>query len=121
MNYHHVLTPRQNADDFVHRVEGILGTVALDCSCRERVNDALHRFVALEKQRETRRHLLSSRQHRAAIAAVVDLLAELEEISWQDSDRPVFAELVHLFDDIAEHAMRGADDLRVMAAEAPRG
>lgn len=102
------------SDAFVDRIRSIIGTVALDCECRQRVNDALQRFIEMEQQRETRRHLLSSRQHRAAIAALVDLLAELEEIGWQEADRTVFGELAHLFDDIAEHARRGAEDLRLM-------
>ncbi|ODT72520.1 MAG: hypothetical protein ABS75_03440 [Pelagibacterium sp. SCN 63-23] len=112
---HSAVTPRRGAPDaLVGRIRGIIGSVALDCDCRQRVNEALQRFVELEQQRETRRHLLSSRQHRAAIAALVDLLAELEEISWREADRTVFAELAHVFDDIAQHALRGAEDLRSM-------
>jgi len=103
---------RPEPDTLIERIRGIIGTVALDCDCRQRVNDALQRFVELEQQRETRRHLLTSRQHRSAIAALVELLAELEEVSWRESDRTVFAELAHLFDDIAEHAQRGAEELR---------
>lgn len=114
MNYHTVTPRRGESDAFISRIRGIIGTVALDCDCRQRVNDALQRFVEMEQQRETRRHLLSSRQHRAAIAALVDLLAELEEISWREADRTVFAELAHLFEDIAQHALRGAEDLRSM-------
>lgn len=110
--------PRQlharDSGAFVDRIRGIIGTVALDCDCRQRVNDALQRFIEMEQQRETRRHLLSSRQHRAAIAALLDLLAELEDISWQEADHSVFAELAHIFEDIAEHALRGAEDLRLM-------
>lgn len=101
-------------DALVTRIRSIIGTVALDCDCRQRVNDALGRFIAMEQQRETRRRLLSSRQHRAAIAALVDLLAELETISWQEADRSVFAEFAHLFEDIAGHARRGAEDLRLL-------
>ena len=60
------------------------------------------------------RHLLASRQHRAAIAALVDLLGELEDIGWQEADRTVFTELAMLFEDIAQHALRGAEDLRLL-------
>jgi hypothetical protein len=35
-------------------------------------------------------------------------------ISWQETDRSVFAEFAHLFDDIAQHALRGAEDLRLI-------
>ncbi|MBJ3783138.1 hypothetical protein [Devosia sediminis] len=119
MNRHLPMRDTSNPDILVERIRSIIGTVALDCDCRQRVNDALGRFVEMEQQRETRRHLLSSRHHRAAIAALVDLLTELEDISWQETDRGVFAEFAHLFEDIAEHAMRGATELRQMGNRAP--
>ena len=103
-------------DAFVARIRSVIETVALDCDCRQRVNDALGRFIELEQQREARRHLLSSRHHRAAIAALLDLLNELDDISWREADRGVFAEFAHLFEDIAEHALLGAADLRRMDA-----
>ena len=101
-------------DALVGRIRSIISTVALDCDCRQRVNEALVRFIEMEGQRKTRRHLLSSRHHRAAIAALVDLLVELETISWQETDRSVFAEFAHLFDDIAQHALSGAEELRLI-------
>lgn len=104
--------------DLIERIRNIVESAALDCDCRNRVDEALERFVEMEQQRETRRHLLSSRQHRAAIAALVDLLAELEEIGWQEMDRTVFSELAHLFEDIAQHALSGAQQLRQMEKDA---
>jgi hypothetical protein len=101
-------------DALVGRLRSIISTVALDCDCRQRVNEALGHFVEMEGQREARRHLLSSRHHRSAIAALVELLAELETIGWQETDRSVFAEFADLFDDIAQHALRGAEDLRLI-------
>ena len=47
----------------------LIGTVALDCDCRQRVNDALQRFVAQEQSRHDRRCLMDVRQQRASIAA----------------------------------------------------
>jgi len=108
---------RAPPDALVGRIRGIIASVALDCNCRQRVNEALQRFLDLEQQRETRRHLLASRQHRAAIAALVDLLGELEDIGWQEADRTVFTELAMLFEDIAQHALRGAEDLRLLERE----
>jgi hypothetical protein len=102
------------SDVLVGRIRSLIATVALDCDCRQRVNEALGRFVKMEGQREARRHLLSSRHHRSAIAALAELLAELETVSWQETDRSVFAEFAHLFDDIAQHALRGAQDLRLI-------
>lgn len=111
MNHQPFRNP-SNPDVLVERIRSIIGTVALDCDCRQRVNDALGRFAEMEQQRETRRHLLSSRHHRAAIAALIDLLAELDDIGWGETDRGVFVEFAHLFEDISEHALRGAADLR---------
>lgn len=107
------------SEAFVQRIRGLITNVALDCDCRQRVNDALERFAVMEQHRTDRRHLLSSRQHRAAIAALVELLAELEEVGWQETDRSVFAELALLFEDIARHAMAGAEDLRLMGGSLP--
>lgn len=104
-------------DALAGRIRSVIATLALDCDCRQRVNEAIGRFVEMEGQRETRRHLLSSRHHRSAIAALAELLAELETISWQETDRSVFAEFAHLFDDIAQHALRGAEDLRLIDGE----
>ncbi len=115
--HHEPSRPAPDAEALVGRIRSIIGSVAVDCDCRQRVNDALCRFAEMEQQRATRRHLTSSRQHRAAIAAVVDLLAELEDISWQEADRSVFAEFASLFDDIAHHASLGAESLRLLDGE----
>ena len=103
------------AEVFVQRIRGVIGNVALDCECRQRVNDALERFAVMEQHRLDHRHLLSSRQHRATIAALIELLAELEDIGWQETDRSVFGELALLFEDVARHALSGAEDLRLMS------
>ncbi|MNU04907.1 hypothetical protein D3C72_2495220 [compost metagenome] len=46
----------------------------------------------------------------------MELLAELEEIGFEEADLSVFAELAHLFEDIADHAAQGAADLRAIGA-----
>jgi hypothetical protein len=117
VNHHKPASENAAADQLVSRIQSIIASVALDCDCRQRVNDALGRFVEMEQQRDRRQHLLSSRQHRAAIAALVELLAELEEVSWQEADHSAFAEFAHLFDDIAAHARSGAEDLRFLGKE----
>lgn len=117
MSHHTLENGTSPPDTLVARIRSIIGTVALDCDCRQRVNQALTRFIELEQHRETRRHLLSSRHHRAAIAALVDLLAELEDLSWQEADHSVFAEFALVFEDIAHHALRGAEDLKLLNQE----
>lgn len=99
------------------RIRNLIGTVALDCDCRQRVNDALQRFVAQEQDRHDRRCLLDARQQRASIAALVELLGELEEVSWQEGDRTVFAELAHIFDDIARMATLGSAAMQLISQD----
>lgn len=42
---------------------------------------------------------------------------ELEEISWLETDRSAFAEIAHIFDDVAHAAQAGATAMRLMAGE----
>ena len=100
----------------VARIRSLIASAALDCDCRAKVGDALQRFVDQEEQRLDRRHLMEARQHRAAVAALVDLLSDLEEVSWSEGDRSVFQELALLFADIALQASLGADALRRIGA-----
>jgi len=114
MNSLEPLGAGDTSEAFVQRIRGLIGNVALDCDCRQRVNDALERFAVMEQHRIDRRHLLSARQHRATIAALIELLADLEDVGWQEADRSVFSELALLFEDVARHALAGAEDLRLM-------
>ena len=105
----------ENAGQLTRRIRNLIGTVALDCDCRQRVNDALQRFMTQEQQRHDRQCLLDARQHRASIAALVDLLGELEDVSWQECDLSVFAELAHIFDDIARMAALGSAAMQMIS------
>ena len=107
----------EDAGRLTQRIRNLIGTVALDCDCRQRVNDALQRFVTQEQQRHDRQCLMQARQHRASIAALVDLLGELEDVSWQEGDRSVFAELAHIFDDIARMAAQGSAAMQMISRE----
>lgn len=102
----------EDPERLVTRIRSLIATAALDCDCRQKVGDALQRFVDQEQQRIDRRHLLEARQHRAAITALLELLTDLDDVSWSEGDRSVFHELAHLFDDVAEQARRGAEALR---------
>ena len=111
------IEPSADAGHLTRRIRNLIGTVALDCDCRQRVNDALQRFVTQEQQRHDRQCLMQARQHRASIAALVDLLGELEDVSWQEGDRSVFAELAHIFDDIARMAAQGSAAMQMISRE----
>lgn len=110
--------PEQVDEDprhLVARIRNVIGTVALDCDCRQRVNDALFRFVEQEQQRHDRRSLQDARQSRASIAALVELLGELEDVSWREDDRSVFPELACIFEDIKRLAEAGSAALRMVS------
>ncbi len=107
----------EDAGRLTQRIRNLIGTVALDCDCRQRVNDALQRFAAQEQHRHDRQCLMDARQHRASIAALVDLLGELEDVTWQEGDRSVFAELAHIFDDIARMAAQGSAAMRMISRD----
>lgn len=107
----------ESAGQLTQRIRNLISTVALDCDCRQRVNDALQRFISQEQSRHDRRCLMDARQQRASIAALVDLLGELEDVSWQEGDRTVFAELANIFDDIARMAAMGAAAMRLISPD----
>ena len=109
------VTKEESAEQLTQRIRNLISTVALDCDCRQRVNDALLRFVSQEQSRHDRRCLMDARQQRASIAALVELLGELEEVSWQEGDRSVFGELAHIFDDIARMATLGSVAMRLIS------
>ena len=47
----------------------------------------------------------------------MDLLGELEDVTWQEGDRSVFAELAHIFDDIARMAAQGSAAMQMISRE----
>lgn len=107
----------EDAPGLTRRIRNLIGTVALDCDCRQRVNDALQRFATQEQHRHDRQCLMDARQQRASIAALIDLLGELEDVTWQEGDRSVFAELAHIFDDIARMAAQGSAAMQMISRE----
>ncbi len=113
------LASEENAGQLTQRIRNLIGTVALDCDCRQRVNDALQRFASQERHRQDRRCLADARQQRASIAALVDLLGELEEVNWQEGDRSVFGELANIFDDIARMAAQGSAAMQMISRGEP--
>jgi len=98
--------------ELLARVRAVLGTVDLDCACREKLDDALRRFAALEQRRGMRDLIADARAQCERVAALLDLLKELDEIEAEDADLGVFDELALLFETIAAAGMRGAEDMR---------
>jgi hypothetical protein len=98
--------------DLIGRLQVVLTRMDIDCSCRELLGGALERFANLEAQRLSRRSLLRARDHKDRIDAVLMLLAELDQLTENEKDRTVFAEMALMFDEIARSAAAGAAALR---------
>lgn len=94
------------------RIRAVIRTVDLDCECREKLDLALHRFEVLEQRRTLRDLIHDARRQSEQIAAMLDLLRELDDIRVEERDGSVFEELALLFDAIAAAAMAGAGDMR---------
>jgi hypothetical protein len=105
-------TAGQRSDSVVRRIRHIIGSVDLDCRCRTAFEETLDRFTALEAMRQARERLHRARAARLSVAALLDLLAELDDIAPQETDRSVFEELAGIFEAIGDEAREGAGALR---------
>jgi hypothetical protein len=104
--------PRYDAG--LQHVRRIVGE--LDCSCRGKLDAALDRFAELQAAQLRRTTLRDARRARAAIATVLELLAELDEVTGAEADRSAYGELADLFDSVAAEAARGALLMRRLEA-----
>lgn len=110
-------TTTSEDSDVVARIEAVLSRIELDCACRERLLEALHAFASMERLRARRSCLQDARHQVAAILSLLDLLGELDGLGLQEMDRTVFIETALLFEDVAQAALRGAEDMRRLVAE----
>jgi hypothetical protein len=93
------------------RVRAVLDTLDLDCRCRGKLDAALERFEALENRRQLRGLILDARHQAERIAALLELVGELDTIGTEETDVSVFKEIACLFEDIKAAATRGAEDM----------
>lgn len=98
--------------ELLARIRAVVATVDIDCDCREKLDDALRRFEALEQRRDMRDLIADARAQCDRVAALLDLLKELDDIRVEDTDHGVFDELALLFESVAAAAARGAQDMR---------
>lgn len=94
--------------NLIARISNVLTEIELNCECRSRVRDAIARFETLEETRQAHHALARARNHRHRIGALVALLADLDEIGWDEKDASIYRELADLFEDIATSAREGA-------------
>ena len=105
-----VKSPRQS--DLSLRLHRVLSSAELDCECRTKLDQALDRFSALETRRQLRSGLKEARHRRNLIADQISYLADIDEITENESDLSVFKEMALLFDEIANQADKAAEVLR---------
>ena len=100
------------AHDLLRRLRAVLSRVDLDCACRATFEEAITRFSSLEQRRLARRHLQEAREYKQRIAALIDLLGELDQLNEGEPDRSVFGEIALIFDEIAASANEAGRTIR---------
>lgn len=105
-------TDRADALDIVRRLRATLTQVDLDCQCRQTLDNAFERFGALESRRLSKRFLTEARDQKDRIAALLDLLSELDQVTEAEADATVFEEMALLFEEIGLSAATGAAVVR---------
>lgn len=98
--------------DLLRRLRAVLSRIDLDCACRATFEDAITRFSGLEQRRLARRHLHEAREYKQRIAALIDLLGELDQLNEGEPDRSVFGEIALIFDEIADSANEAGRRIR---------
>ncbi len=105
--------------NLIARISNVLTEIDLNCECRSRVRDAIARFETLEDTRQAHHALAQARNHRHRIGALMALLADLDEIGWNEADSSIYLELSDLFEDIATAAREGAAATRQLHRRTP--
>lgn len=100
--------------DLSLRLHRMLSSAQLDCQCRTKLDEALDRFSVLENRRQLRNGLKETRHRRNMIVDQLSYLADIDEITEDETDLTVFQEMALLFDEIANQAGKAADVLREM-------
>jgi hypothetical protein len=109
-----------NPSHLLTRVRAVVGALDLDCRCRGKVDAALERFESLETRRQLRGLILDARHQAERIAALLELVGELDTVTMDETDLSVFEEIALLFEDIRAAAARGAEDMTRAGRLGPR-
>ncbi len=95
-------------DSFVEEVKASLAIIAPGCPCQARVEEALDRISHMRQWHQRTAALREARESRNSIICLLELLAELEELTEAERDLSAFEEAAVLFEDIAAAATAGA-------------
>lgn len=104
-------TPDFAPSHLLDRIRAVVGTLELDCGCRGKLDTALRRFEALESRRQLRGLILDARNQAERIAALLELVGEIDTVTMDEPDFGVFDEIALLFQDISRAAVCGAEDM----------
>lgn len=115
------MSQKPNSGVLLSRIRAVIGTVDLDCTCREKLDLALERFEMLEQRRQMRTLIVDARQQAERIGALLELLRDLDEIQIEEGDHSVFEELALMFETIEAAAATGARDMRSFGEVRPTG
>jgi hypothetical protein len=117
---HHI-----NSDslELARRMRSVLTGANMDGHCLEMLRSAFDRFLDLETRRLSKRLLNGVRDQKQRIAALLNLLSDLDQITETETDHTVFVEMALLFEEISRTAAAAAASLRevdvVKSNEAP--
>ena len=95
----------------VDRLRQGLTEAGLDCHC----SDGAERIFDQVEERRRVGALEEARRMRDAIAIIMVLLTELDELTVNEADPTAFGEIADLFEDLGDHAGRGAVFARLLA------
>ena len=110
------IEPVSGTEVGLREIKAGLAAAGLDCGCRETVERILDGVARARGAHQRLEGLRDARQKRNGISVLLNLLAEIEEISGAEPDLGVFEEAAALFEDIASLAMAGADASRKAGA-----
>jgi hypothetical protein len=102
---------KSRPSNLLTRVRAVVSTLDLDCRCRGKLDAALERFETLETRRQVRAQILDARHQAERIAALLELVGELDTVATDETDLGVFDEIALLFADIRSAAARGSADM----------
>lgn len=106
MNREHSLVATSDIPGAIHLVRSVVMGSALDCDCRERVDEALRQLEHFERHRNNLRLISAAREQRRKIGLLLEMLADFGEAD--EADEGVLESAALLFRDIAAAAREGA-------------
>lgn len=100
------------ADPVIREIRASLAAAEPDCECRRAIEETLDRAAYSRLWHNRTAALAEARDRRRRILALIDLLAEIDDITAEEADMSALEEAAALFGDIAAAAHAGAEAAR---------